>query len=345
MSKIFLRNGKIVGDYLNPYIVAELNTSHFGDIAIAHQMVDKAKEVGCDCVKFQSWTADTLYASSYYSNNPIAKRVVTKFSFSSEQLRELAQYCGSVGIDFASTPYSKDEAAFLVHECQVPFIKIASMELNNHPYLAYLGKLGAPLVLSTGMGSIEEIRDAVKVIEQSGNRDICILHCISVYPAPLEETRIQNILGLRAEFPNYPIGYSDHTEGIEVSIGATTLGACLIEKHFTLDSSRIGMDNQMATEPGVMAAMIEGCRGVHAALGGSSRILSNSEFSQRAKMRRSIVAKNALKAGTILKDADLDAKRPGDGLEPRFMPELIGKRLLVDVCEDGMIHRDDVEQA
>jgi sialic acid synthase SpsE len=345
MSTITLRNGRVVGDFLSPYVVAELNTSHFGDLAIARQMIDRAKAVGCDCVKFQSWTTDTLFAKAYYRNNPIAKRVVTKFSFGVAQLAELAAYCASVGIDFASTPYSEDEAAFLARECKVPFIKIASMELNNHPYLSFLGSLGAPLVLSTGMGTIEEIRDAVVAIERTGNRSICILHCVSVYPAPLKETRLQNLLGLRAEFPEFPIGYSDHTSGIEVPIGAVALGACLIEKHFTLDASRIGMDNQMATEPDVMAAMIAGCRNVHAALGGSARILSAEESAQRAKMRRSIVARRALVAGTVLAASDLDAKRPGDGIEPRAMPDVIGKRLLADVGEDEMIKREHLGDA
>lgn len=337
MSKIVLRNGRIVGDFLSPYVVAELNTSHFGNLDLARQMIDTAKEVGCDCVKFQSWSADTLYAKSYYRQNPIAKRVVSKFSFGPAQLEELAAHCRSVGIDFASTPYARDEAELLVRACDAPFIKIASMELDNHPYLAFLGGLGAPLVLSTGMGTIEEIRDAVRVIEQTGNRQICILHCVSVYPAPLEETRLQNILGLRAEFPDYPIGYSDHTAGIEVPIGAVALGAALIEKHFTLDATRIGMDNQMATEPSVMAAMIRGCRGVHTALGGSARLLSPEESGQRSKMRRSIVTRRALPAGTILQEGDLDAKRPGDGIAPRHMSALLGKRLLVDLGEDEQL--------
>lgn len=345
MSRLVLRNGRELGDFLDPYIVAELNTSHFGDVTIARQMVDRAKEIGCDCAKFQSWTADTLYAKAYYRDNPIAKRIVTKFSFGGERLKELAGYCASVGIDFASTPYSQQEAEFLVHECNAPFVKVASMELNNYPYLAGLGGLGVPLVLSTGMGSLEEIRDAVKVIEEAGNRDICILHCVSVYPAPVASTRLQNILGLRAEFPDYPIGYSDHTAGIEVPIGAVALGACLIERHFTLDASRIGMDNQMATEPEMMAAMVKGCRNVHVALGGESRILSDEEYAQRVKMRRSIVTRRALKAGTILQLEDLDAKRPGNGLEPRCMSELVGKRLLVDVGEDEMVLREHVADA
>lgn len=345
MSEIILRNGKAIGDFRDPYIVAELNTSHFGDMAIARQMVDKAREVGCDCVKFQSWTADSLYAETYYRDNPIAKRVVTKFSLDAAQLKDLAGYCASVGIDFTSTPYSRQEAEFLVRECGAPFVKVASMELNNHPYLAHLGGLGVPLVLSTGMGSIEEIRDAVGVIEQAGNRHICILHCVSVYPAPPASTRLHNVLGLRTEFPDHPIGYSDHTAGIEVPIGAVALGACLIERHFTLDASRIGMDNQMATEPDVMAAMVQGCRSVHTALGGASRVLSAEEYAQRAKMRRSIVARHALKAGAILQPDDLDAKRPGDGIEPRSMSGLVGKRLLVDVDEDEMMLWEHVADA
>ena len=157
MAEMTLRNGRVVGDYLKPYIVAELNTSHFGNVDIAKDMISKAKEVGCDCVKFQSWSADSLYCASYYKENKIAKRIFNKFSMDSAQLKELSIFSKQVGIDFSSTPYSIDEAEFLVNECSVPFVKIASMELNNLPYLMKLGELGAPLVLSTGMGTFEEI--------------------------------------------------------------------------------------------------------------------------------------------------------------------------------------------
>ena len=225
MSFITLRNGRRIGDYFKPYIVAELNTSHFGNIEIAKSMIDEAKSAGCDCVKFQSWSADTLYSESYYEDNRMAKRMVSKFSLSNAQLHELAEYATKKELDFASTPYSIEEARFLVEKCNVPFVKIASMELNNTPYLTELGRLQVPLVLSTGMGTTEEIISAVEAIQSTGNEDIVILHCTSVYPSPPIIIRLQNIVGLRTEFPQYPIGYSDHSLGIEIPAASVALGA------------------------------------------------------------------------------------------------------------------------
>ncbi|MGF0537429.1 N-acetylneuraminate synthase family protein [Agrobacterium sp. ES01] len=343
MSTVKLRSGRVIGDYLAPYFIAELNTSHFGDIGIARSMIDQAKEAGCDCVKFQSWSSESLYADSYYKQNAITKRIVTKFSLDNSELKQLADYCSEVGIDFASTPYSRAEADFLARDCNVPFIKIASMELNNLPYLAYLATLDVPLVLSTGMGTLDEIITAVRTIETAGNTDIIILHCTSVYPAPPEAIRLNNILGLRAEFPAYPIGYSDHSMGSEIPAASIALGACVIEKHFTLDSSRIGMDNQMATEPEDMKRMIDACNTVHRALGGAGRILDETERAQIPKMRRSIVTAKALPAGHMLTSYDLDAKRPGIGLAPDKVDLLIGRRLKKSVDQGDVLSVDDVE--
>jgi len=337
MSSVTLKNGRIVGDYLSPYFIAELNTSHFGDMGIARSMIDKAKECGCDCVKFQSWSDETLYSRGHYKENPIAKRIIKKFSFGSEQLRELARYSAEVGLEFSSTPYSNEEAHFLANECNAPFIKIASMELNNTPYLSYLGSLGVPLILSTGMGTMPEIIRAVKTIESTSNTQIIILHCVSIYPVEPTAIRLQNILGLRSEFPSHPIGYSDHSIGMEIPVAAIALGACLIEKHFTLDSSKIGMDNQMAAEPDAMAKMIGACKRAHSSLGGTERILLEAEKNQIPKMRRSIVAKRNLPAGHVLTAEDLDAKRPGTGIEPCEIHSLIGKKITVDLEADEII--------
>ncbi len=337
MSKILLRHGQVVGDHLAPYIVAEMNTSHFGDLELARNMIGSAKQAGCDCVKFQSWSAETLYSGAYYKDNAIAKRFVKKLSLADEQLQALSRYCAELGIDFASTPYSRHEAAFLVEHCNVPFIKIASMELNNLPYLDFLGRLGVPLVLSTGMGTMEEIRAAVDTIERTGNDQLVILHCVSVYPAAPELIRLNNVLGLRSEFARYPIGYSDHTLGIEVPVAAVALGACLIEKHFTLDKGRIGMDNQMATEPDEMGQMVRACQHVHKAMGGAARLLDASEYAQRAKMRRSLVTARPLPAGHVICADDLDAKRPGTGIEPCHLPQVVGRKLAVNLDADEAI--------
>ena len=190
MAMIKLRNGRILGDKQEPYIVAELNSSHNGKIENAKAMISAAKDCGCDCVKMQSWSAESLYADEYYENNPISKRIVSKFSFDEEKMRELVQYSKEIGIDFSSTPYSEREVDFLVDETEAPFIKIASMEINNLPFLKYIASKGLPIVLSTGMSTIEEIEAAVSAIETTGNKKLCILHCVSLYPADVEAIKV-----------------------------------------------------------------------------------------------------------------------------------------------------------
>jgi sialic acid synthase SpsE len=331
-----LRSGREIGDFLKPYIVAELNTSHFGSVDIAREMIRQAKEAGCDCVKFQSWSADTLYCEGYYKDNAIARRVIKKFALENSVLHALSRYAAELGIGFSSTPYSIEEARFLVEECDVPFVKIASMELDNLPYLRDLGNLGVPLVLSTGMGSSAEIIRAVQTIEATGNRQLIVLHCTSVYPSAPEIIRLQNIAGLRTEFPQYPIGYSDHSVGIEVPAASVALGACLIEKHFTLDSKRIGMDNQMATEPAEMQSMVRACHNVHAALGGTSRQLCVQEQEQIPKMRRSMVSIQGLPVGTVLAPEHIEFKRPGTGIPPSEYEQYLGRTVRIAI-EGGSI--------
>lgn len=342
MKIIQLNDASTLSNFGKPYIVAEMNTSHFGKIDTAKEMIKEAKNAGCDCVKFQSWTTDTLYSETYYEENPIAKRFVKGFSFSEGQLKELVEFSHKIGISFSSTPYSKKEVDFLVDECNVPFVKVASMDLNNHIFLEYIGNKGIPIVLSTGMGDIDEIRQAIKVLEDTGNDNVSILHCISIYPPELSTIRLNNIIGLRKEFPNYPIGFSDHSIGIEIPIAAVTLGACLIEKHFTLDKQRIGMDNQVATEPREMAQLVQSCHNVHIALGTTERVISHEELKKRVQMRRSVVPTKNLKSGTRLSIADLDVKRPGTGIPADKINTLVGKVLKRDVKKDTLILDDDL---
>ena len=338
-----LNNGMVLSDFGKPYIVAELNTSHMGKIDNAKEMISKAKEAGCDCVKFQSWSAETLYSKSYYEQNPIAKRFFNKLSFSEEALMELANYCKSVEIGFASTPYSRREVDFLANKCEVPYIKIASMDLTNLPFLEYIAKSGTPIVLSTGMGEMDEIVKAVKTILRAGNQNLCLLHCTSIYPPEISTIRLKNILGLREQFPECAIGYSDHSIGIEIASAAVALGACMIEKHFTLDNSKIGIDNQMATEPEEMAQLVKNCHNVQLALGSEERIVFSAEIKQRQNMRRSIVATRDLFAGDLIKSDDLDVKRPGTGLPPENMNHLVGKILKRDVIGDTLITEADFD--
>lgn len=343
MALINLKNGRQIGGGERPYIIAEMNSSHNGKTECARQMMDAAKDCGCDCVKFQSWTEETLYSEEYYEKNPISRRMVKGFSLSESQLYELWEYSKKIDIDFSSTPYSNREVDFLADRIDVPFIKIASMEINNFPFLTYIAKKGKPVILSTGMASYMEIKKAVDTIVTTGNRNLCILHCVSVYPAKADSVNLNNIVYLRESYPEFAVGYSDHTMGSEVACGAVALGAEVIEKHFTMDRSRMGMDNNMAAEPAEMKELVRKCGNVYAALGGTKRIISEDEQSQLKKMRRSIVAGMNIKAGTVIEAGMLDYKRPGTGLSPVEGEEIIGKRISRDIKKGFLIYKEDFE--
>ena len=332
MSSFKLHNSKTLGDYEKPYIVAEINTSHFGDLSTAFSIIDAAKDCGVDCVKFQSWTAETLYCPEYYSTNSIARRVIKKFSLSEPELLSISDYCKSSSIDFASTPYSIEEAQFLISDCDVPFIKIASMELTNLKFLRELATLNYPLVLSTGMGDQDEILCAANLIKEY-HSNFSILHCNSLYPTPESQTNLLNILGLRKLVKEQPIGFSDHTVGISVPIASAALGICILEKHFTLDNSKIGMDNQMATEPAEFKRMVNSIHSVHQSLGSHHRQISEEEKSQRFKMRRSAVTVSDLCAGHVLAMDDVCFMRPGDGIPPNEIELFVGRKLVCDVSK------------
>lgn len=333
-----LNNGVVIENHGRPYFIAELNTSHFGNVDTAKKMIDAVKHANCDCAKFQSWSADTLYSQTYYKKNPIAKRFVTRFSFSPEQLKVLSDYARSVGIDFASTPYSRDEVDFLIHQCAVPFIKIASMEINNYPYLDYIARTGSAIILSTGMADQNEISQAIQCIRNAGNENICVLHCVSIYPAQPSAINLNNMLTMRKLYPGLSIGYSDHTIGVETPIAAVALGSPVIEKHFTLDASKIGMDNQMAMEPEAFGAMVHSCRVAWQSLGDLNRVVSDAELAQRINMRRSIVSKRSIIAGSVIVDEDLDFKRPGDGYSPAQIESVRGKTAVQDISCDEVIY-------
>ena len=343
MPSITLKNSIRIGEGNPPYFVAELNSSHYGSVETAKQMIDAAADCGCNCVKFQSWSSETLYSRTYFRANPIAERFVKKFSMSVDQLSELAEYCKNAGVDFSSTPYSREEVDFLADKIGAPFIKIASMELNNYPFLEYIAKKGTPIVLSTGMGTEEEVCRAVETIEKAGNHDICLLHCISNYPPEISEINLLNIVGLQEKFPNYPVGFSDHSSGTEMAAAAVALGACLIEKHLTLDKTKIGMDNQMATEPDEMKLMVQQCHNVRTALGSKERTVLDAELEQRKNMRRSLIYTRDMEAGEVITEVDIDAKRPGTGFPPEDMPKYIGRTVTRHVERDTLIVREDFE--
>ena len=342
MGRCVFSNGTVVSDYGRPYIVAEVNSSHNGSMETARRMIDAAAEAGCDCVKFQSWSTSSLYSKTYYRQNPIAERFVNKFSLSPGQLKELCGYCGEKGVDFSSTPYSEAEVDFLVEECKVPFIKIASMEINHPKFLRYIGEKRIPIVLSTGMSDMAEIERAVRILGDAGVAQMVLLHCVSIYPTVLKAVNLNNIIGLREKFGKYPIGFSDHTEGDAAAVAATALGAALIEKHLTLDRAKVGMDNGMATEPDALQAMVSKCRDIQIALGSRERVVQAEELAQRRNMRRSIIAQRDIPKGKIITEEDLYAKRPGTEFAPDRIGELLGKIAVRDIEADTLIVPEDL---
>ncbi len=322
-----LRSGREISDLVSPYFIAEMNTSHFGDLSKAKDMILAAKESGADCVKFQSWSANTLYSEQYYNENPVAKRFVKKFSLANEELAELASFAKSNQIDFSSTPYSIDEAIFLVKKCEVPFVKIASMELNNHVFLKQLASLEVPLILSTGMGSLKEIQSAVKLLTDQAVKNLVILHCTSIYPSQPEIINLKNIITLKKQFKDYAIGFSDHSIGYSVPTAAIALGACVIEKHFTLDKSQIGMDNGMATEPDEFKKMVDSCLIAYQSMGDEHRTLTSEEEEMALKMRRSVVCKTDLQPDESITEDKIEFKRPGTGISVDRYKDIIGKKV------------------
>ena len=342
MAQCILNNGKVIGDNKEPYFIAEVNSSHSGNIDVAKEMIDKIKEIGADAVKFQSWSSASLYSKDYYKENPITKRFFDKFSFDNNKFDEIVDHCKNKEISFASTPYSKSEVDYLIDVAKVPFIKIASMDINNYSFLEYIAKTNSAIILSTGMSTYEEVDKAIKILKSCGNKNLCVLHCVSLYPVDYKDINLKNILYLKEKYKDIPIGFSDHSIGYEIPSAAIAMGACLIEKHFTLDKSKIGMDNQMATEPEEFKRMIEACKNVYNSLGTLDRVVLDDEKEQLKKMRRSIVLNKKKSAGDIIKIDDIDYKRPADGISPDKYMDIIGKKLKIDKDEDSILYYNDL---
>ena len=353
--KVQLTKTKKVFNFCNPYIIAEIGANHNGDVNLAKKMIDVAVTCGCDAVKFQSWTPDSLIAKEEYDSNQSyddgdggkkhfgsLKEMVTKYYLKPEQHHELNEYCKVKGIDFCSSPFSNAEVDLLM-EVDVPFLKIASMDINNYPYLRYLAKTESAIIISSGMANFDEITKAIKLLESEGAKNVILLHCISIYPAAPELINLNHIRFLIESFPNITIGYSDHTLGIEVGVASVAMGACVIEKHFTLDSSVIGMDNQMAMEEKELTQMVTSIKNTFHALGTQEKIVSEEELDQSKKMRRSLVAAKEMKIGDILTEDCLDAKRPGTGIPPNEYRSIIGRKLNCDLEEDVLINKDNFE--
>lgn len=351
---IQLTHTKKVFNFCEPYIIAEIGANHNGDILLAKEIIDAAVECGVDAVKFQSWTPDSLIAKEEYDRNQSyndgdggkkhfgsLREMVEKYYLKEHEHEELSAYAKSKGVDFCSTPFSYKEAD-LLDKIEVPYFKIASMDINNLSLLKHVALKRKPIILSTGMASLSEIEKAINTIENTGNKNIVLLHCISIYPPKYEDIHLRNINMLQQTF-GYPVGFSDHTIGFSIPLAAVALGACIIEKHFTIDKDLPGWDHQISADPSEMKIIVEESKNIIRSLGNTKRIISEAEEQKKLKFRRSIVAETDLTAGTIINEAHLNYKRPGTGISPDKKEFVIGRKLKRNIEKDTLFKWEDFE--
>lgn len=330
---------------MSVFIIAEAGVNHNGDITLAKKLIDVAVEAGVDAVKFQTWktellvTKDAKQAEYQTENTKIEESqfdMLKKLELSYEDFRELKDYCDAKNILFLSTPDEVSSANFLV-ELQDIF-KIGSGELTNLPFLRHIGGLGKKVILSTGMGNLREIEDALKVLIVAGTpkEKITILHANTQYPTPMEDVNLNAMLTIRDKL-GVKVGYSDHTLGIEVDIAAVAMGATIIEKHFTLDNNMDGPDHKASLNPNELKRMVKAIRNIELALGSFSKEPSPSEKSNIEIVRKSIVASCGIKKGEILSEDNLTVKRPSNGISPMKWDEIVGTIAIKDYNKDELI--------
>ena len=326
------------------YIIAEAGDNHNGDFNTALKLVDVAKRAGADCVKFQTFVTEEIiskYAemAEYQKKNTGKEEsqfeMVKRLELSFDEFRKIKEYCDRVGIQFLSTPFDLKSVDFL-NELGVPFFKIPSGEITNYPYLIKIAHTGKPVVMSTGMCEPDEILAAINVLEKNGSGEITLLHCNTEYPTPLKDVNLYAMRTMKKMFGK-KVGYSDHTKGIEVPVAAVALGACVIEKHFTLDKNMPGPDHKASLEPDELGRMVKNIRNIEIALGDGVKRVSESERKNIAIARKSIVARRNIQEGEILTEENLSVKRPGTGINPMQWMEVLGTRAVRDFKEDELI--------
>ncbi len=326
------------------FIIAEAGVNHNGSFELAKQLVDKAVWAGADCIKFQTFNSKNLvsktaqkaeYQKKTTDSTESQLDMLKKLELSYEQFRELRDYCNQKGIMFLSTPFDLESTDFLAR-LKIKIWKIPSGEITNYPFLRAIGKRKESVLMSTGMCTIEEVHDAVKVLNDFGTTDITLLHCTTEYPAPYDSVNLKAMLTLQKEF-GCNIGYSDHTNGIEIPVAAVAMGACVIEKHFTLDKNMEGPDHKASLEPDELKQMVESIRNVEKSLGNGIKEPLEVELKNIAIARKSIIAKTNIKKGEIFTERNITAKRPGNGISPMKWNEVIGKGACKDFSEDDII--------
>lgn len=325
-------------------IIAEAGVNHNGDFSLAKKMVDAAKEAGADYIKFQTFVPKKLvskfaekakYQKETTGADETQLQMLEKLSLTNDNFLELKQYCEACGIGFLSTPFDLESIEFL-KTFNMDFWKLPSGEVTDLPYLEKIAKTGKKIIMSTGMCDEKEILDAISVLEKNGASDIILLHCNTQYPTPFGHVNLR-AMDTIAEITGKPVGYSDHTRGIEVSIAAVARGAIVIEKHFTLDKNMEGPDHRASLNPMELKEMVTSIRNIEQAVGTSVKEPTPSEKENKYVARKSIVANRKIKKGEIFTAENLTTKRPGNGISPMRWYEVIGQVACRDFGEDELI--------
>ncbi len=341
---------KKIGTNHPTFIIAEAGINHNGDITLAKQLIDAAVKIKADAIKFQTYRSNEITIPStevpaYIKNQKSASLkqidLLKKFELSYEDFITLKSYCDKKDIIFLSTPHVMDAVDFL--DSMISAYKFGSGDLTNHPMLVHAARKQKPLILSTGMATLSEIQAALSSIRVTGNNQIVLLHCTTQYPCPPQEVNLKALRTLQ-KHGNCLVGYSDHSLHRMVPVVAVSLGAVLIEKHFTLDRTFLGPDHQASFEPAEFQQMIQDIRAVETILGTDRKEPTSSEKKIMAVVRKSIVAKKNIRKGTILTEDELTFKRPGIGISPAQISSFIGKRAKQDIRKNELLQSHMVEE-
>jgi len=328
------------------FIIAEAGVNHNGSIGNAYRLIDVAVESGANAVKFQTFRAESLVSKSAkkadyqkQTTNELESQfeMIKKLELDVDAHKKLIKYCNEKGIMFLSTPFDH-ESIDLLSDLGLQIFKIPSGEITNLPYLRHIGSLGKKVVLSTGMSTLQEVGDALTILVDAGTKkeNITVLHANTMYPTPMEDVNLNAMQTMRQEF-NVAVGYSDHTLGIEVDIAAVTMGASIIEKHFTLDKAMKGPDHKASLDPAELKAMVTSIRNVENALGDGIKLPSRSEQPNMVVARKSILASQVIKKGDTLTEENIVIKRPGNGMSPMKWDEVVGSVAIKDYQVDEII--------
>ncbi len=339
---------RMVGEGKPCFIIAEAGINHNGELGLAKKLIDAAKRAGADAVKFQVFSAENLVTKkapkAVYQKGTTGKgtqyEMFKELELSESEFETLAKYAKRKGIVFLASAFN-EEGVDLVERLGVPAFKVPSGEITNFPLLRHIARKGKPIILSTGMSTLGEVQEALEMMRKEGAEEIVLLHCVSNYPAKIEEVNLRAMETLRSAF-GVPVGLSDHTVSITIPIAAVAIGASIVEKHFTLSKKFPGPDHKASLEPDEFKRMVVGIREVERALGDGVKRPTKSEEIMKKMMRKSIVAKTFIPKGAIISKDMLEIKRPGTGLEPKYIDKIVGKKARKDIEADEIITSEKI---